>query len=598
MNRFFTVLCIALAMTSCDYNRYSPWGNWGNNGGSGSQSDAIAEDDISIPSVSVESDDINTDDNIANTTFNREVIINFNENGDASVTGTNKDISVVIAGNDVSVTNNGSETVKYILKGTTSDGFFKLYSSKKQAIVLSNVSITNPGGAAINVQSKKRTFVVLDGSSYLKDGEVDTNGDYIDQKSSSEEDMKAAFFSEAQLIFSGEGSLEVNAIGKSGITSDDYIRIMNNASLSITSALGHGIRGKDAIIISGGKYNISVSGVGKKGLTTDSLMYIGGGEGVIDVKGAAGDVDGELTGAAGIKADCLFVIDDGNLSITASGKGAKGISCDGIGHFKGGTVNVKVTGSNYGSSSSGGFPGWGGGQSSSNSNSSSAKGIKFDGDLYFYGSDVTSVASSHEAIESKGVIYIHAGSVYAYSSDDAINSDNSMKIDGGYVYAQATNNDGLDANGNMYISGGYVYAVGTELGLDANTEGGSKLYLSDGIVIAIGGIESNSSITPAMVSVSCAKNTNYALFDGNDLKMAFKTPSTGGNGIYFTCKGMEKGDTYTLKTGADFSGGTNYFDLIFINPTVSGGTSATLTAANTSGTGMGGGGGFGPGGRF
>ena len=223
---------------------------------------AIAE------SISVDSED---DDYIENTTFAKTITITFSTSGAASVSGDDEGI-VSINGNDVIATYTGSDNIKYVLTGTTTDGFFKLYSSKKQAIVLNGVNITNPDGAAINNQSKKRTFIVLnDGSkNYLKDG---TN--YNDATDS--EDMKACFFSEGQLIFSGSGYLEVDANCKAGIRSDDYVRTMPKANIYVDASSGNGIRGNDAVIITGGVINVNITGTADKGISTDGYVQIDGG---------------------------------------------------------------------------------------------------------------------------------------------------------------------------------------------------------------------------------------------------------------------------------------------------------------------------------
>ena len=104
--------------------------------------------------------DAGDDDYIENTSFAKTITITFSTSGTATVSGDDAGI-VKVDGNDVTATNNTDNIIRYVLTGETNDGFFKLYSSKKQAIVLNSVSITNPDGAAINNQSKKRTFIVL-----------------------------------------------------------------------------------------------------------------------------------------------------------------------------------------------------------------------------------------------------------------------------------------------------------------------------------------------------------------------------------------------------------------------------------------------------
>ena len=553
------------------------------------------ETDTPVNADDTAGSDIETDkddDNVANTTFARTVKVTFS-GGSATVSGATADFAVTTDGAGVTITNNGSEAVIYELSGTSTDGYFKLYSTKKQEILLNGLTLTNKKGAAINNQSHKRTFVVVKGTNTLADGPSYT-------ATPSDEDEKAAFFSEGQLVFSGDGTLTVNATGKAGITSDDYVRFMGSPTVKVTSSAGHGVRGKEAIIVSDGTVDVDVSGTGKKGFSSDTLVYIGGGVTTIKTTGSAGTVDGELTGVAGIKADLRFEMVDGILNVTSTGTGAKGISGDNVAYFKGGTVTVDVSGANYGTSSSGGFGpggghggpgGWGGGQSSSSDNSVASKGIKFDGNLYISGGKISVKSAKHEAIEAKGVIQVSGGEVYAHSSDDAINAGGDFTIEGGAVYAQSTGNDGLDANGNFYIKGGIVFALGSggaELAVDANSEQQKKLYLTGGTVIAVGGLESGASLSQPCWSAGAVKaNTAYALFD-NDGKVlgAFKTPTTGNLTLVLSAPSLN-----SVKHGVTISGGTSLLNGVYTqDATVSGGSGCTLSSY--SGGGQGGPGGW------
>ncbi len=495
--------------------------------------------------------DVNDDPSAGDTSSDSEVIttdgtisIVFSESG-ATVSGDASGI-VTVDGNDVTAVNKSEALITYELSGTASDGFFKLYSSVKQVIELNNLDLTNPDGAAINNQSHKRTDIVVSGENYLRDGAVNSSGDYPDQ--SSDEDMKAALFSEGQLIFSGDGSLSVTAMGKSGITSDNYVVFQEGVTVNVSSSGGHGVRGGESVTVNGGTLTVNTSATGKKGISTDGNIHIGGGKISIVSTSSAGTVGGELTGAAGIKADGDFVIDGGTLDVTVSGKGCKGIACDGDGHFNAGTVKVISSGANYGSSSSQGP--WGGTASSSESKSS--KGIRFEGDLYFDGADVDVTCAYHEGIEAKGAITVTAGNVSATASDDAVNSGEDMTVSGGEVYAFSSGNDGLDANGDMYVKGGHIFAVGCgspEVALDANTEDRHQLYISGGTLIAFGGVESGASITQPVLNMSSwTSNTSYSLYDGETLLLEFTSPSKGGSGIVISHPSLVSGSNYALKT--------------------------------------------------
>ena len=554
---------------------------------------SCAKDEITY----LEADIYDTDDDIANTTFDRTVYVEFSTSGDATVSGASSDdMSVTVSGNDVTIVNSGDEVVMYVLSGTTTDGFFKLYSTRKQGITLNGANITNKNGAAINVQGTtsepnkgKRTFIVVNSDNSLADGTSYTG-------TPDNEDEKAALFSEGQLIFSGTGSLAVTATGKSGIVSDDYIRISSDLTLNVSSTAGHGIKTNDFIAISSGTIGIAVTADTKKGMNTDGYVSISGGDISINVTGgtAYDSEDGEYKGSAGIKADGYFKISGGNLAITNSGTGGKGISSDSTGSFTGGTITVTTTGSNYGSSGGGGNnpPTPPGMKNSDDDSSVSAKAIKFDGDLTFSGAKVTVNCTAHEGIESKSALNITAGEVYSYSAaDDAINSGGDMTITGGYVCGYATSNDGLDANGDCHIKGGVVYAIGSsspEVAIDANTEQNKQLYVEGGTIVAIGGLEQGSSLTQSCYSASSwSANTWYGLTIGSTI-YAFKTPTSGGTPLV-----VSGSSTPTLQSDVTTSGGTEHFEGIFIeNTTISGGTSVSLSSySGGNGGGQPGGGG-------
>jgi hypothetical protein len=254
---------------------------------------------------------------------------------------------------------------------------------------------------------------------------------------------------------------------------------------------------------------------------------------------------------------------------------------------------VVTKGSNYGQSSSNRY-------GSGSSNSVSAKGIKFDGNLFFNGGTVMVNCSAHEGIESKGNITVTDGEVYSYSAaDDAMNSAGTFTIQGGYVCGYAVRNDGLDANGNFYIKGGTVYAIGTtqpEVAIDANTEGGYKLYVTGGTLIAIGGLESGASLSQNCYQASSwTKNTIYSLTVGSDV-IAFRTPSSGGTPLV-----VSGASAPVLMTGVNATDGTAIMEgMIITDASVSGGSQVSLssyTGGNGGGFGPGGGGPGGPGGR-
>ena len=284
--------------------------------------------------------------------------------------------------------------------------------------------------------------------------------------------------------------------------------------------------------------------------------------------------DREAKGAAGIKADSAFTINAGELMLKSTGSGGKGINADGTATFNGGSVMIVTTGGKY----------------SGSGDTSSPKGIRADGNIIINGGRIWVRTSGNggEGIETKGTMTITGGEVASYAYDDAINSKSDMTISGGYVYAQGQHNDGLDANGNCYINGGLIYAIcsgSPEVAIDANTEGGKKLYVTGGTIVAIGGLEGSSSLTQSCYQASSwSSDTWYALTVGSST-FAFKTPSSGGSGLVVSGASQP-----TLLSGVNVSGGTSLFaGLGVLGSTTSEGSSVSLSSYSGNSNGPGGG---------
>ena len=483
----------------------------------------------------------------------------------ATIDGSNSGVTVSDASGYVTV-NSTVKDITYILSGT-GKGQISIYGTNRHQLILSNLSLTCSDGPAINNQCKKSCFVVLEGSNSLTDGSSYTT---------TEEDRKAAFFSEGQMIFSGNGSLTVKGNYKHAIASDDYIQFAESTGTLTLTAASDGIHANDGIYFDGGTFTITA---GSDGVQCDSLIVVNNGS--LSISATADGIQsdtasiaihgGSITitnaGDKGITAYGDIIITDGTLRITSKYKCLKAgkkennkvVSAGKI-DISGGDIQCICTGTSSG--------GWG-----------------------------SSSSSSPEAIEAKGSITISGGTIYAKSADDAINSIGDMTITGGFVCAYATNNDGLDANGNLYIKGGLVYAIGSkspEMAIDANTEGGKKLYISGGTVIAVGNLESGASITNGTCKSTTSWNGEnwYALYNGDALVTAFQTPAkstSGGGGPGGGGGGSQKLVVYTsstpaLKSGVTVSGGTAILNGM-VNPTatVSGGSNVTLSNYSNSG---------------
>ncbi len=549
--------------------------------------------------------DPTSDDDISTTTFAGKITVTFSDTDNASVKGDSYGY-VTVDGNKVTVNNTGGEVLIYELTGTTTNGFFKVYGAKKQAIVLNGASITNPDGAALNNQNKKRTFIVVKGSNKLSDSE---SAAYAQE---GEEDLKAVLFSEAQLIFSGSGLLTVNALNKqdkSAIATDDYIRLMDNPTIKVNSgsAAGHGFKGKDYVQLSSGSLVVKTAAALKKGITSDDYVLVEGGTHTVTVTGgvAYDEEDAEYSGTAGVKADNYFAMTGGSLTVENTGDGGKGINAgsydfDATNHtlsdsyISGGTLTVTTTGREVNDVSAKGIKiGW----VTKEGSGDRAKVTGNAGKLIISGGTIVVNSSYGEGLEVKGDLTFDGGETYVSStSEDAINSQGDLTVNNGFVYAFSSGNDAMDSNGNTVLNGGYTMAVCTkgspEVAIDANTEEGKKLYINAGAtMVAYGGLESGYSAAQSVYSLNGSAGSWNALYNGKSFIAAFKAPSNISTFIV-SAPSLASGYKGVSVSGESKCNGVWAVDGI------SGGSSVSLSNySGGGGPGGGGPGGGGPGGR-
>lgn len=577
---------------------------------------------------------------------NNSVVISYNVGGaDVEVAGNvARFVDVALSGAHVNISQTNAEAVDddeitYTLSGESSDGSFSLSGSYKCTVQLDGVVLSNPNGAVVDITNGKRIRLSA------RRGTVNTMTDGVNGV------QKGCIYSKGQLQLQGNGTLNVAGNTKHAIKSGDYISV-KNLMLNITKAVGDGISCNEYFLMESG--DVTISGVGDDGIQCDidgdvstgemldhededsGNIYVSGGSVDISVtadaaKGikSAGDVNvcggnvvvrtagggvwdssnSKTKASACIAADGNVIVAGGLLDLASTGNGGKGVNGDGVFTATGGVLTVKTSGNAVVASSNGTLSTVTSSQQLDRYDSdykSSPKGIKVDGAIVVSDSavvNVTTTGAGGEGIESKYSIEITGGQVAVNATDDAVNSSyvtstggtGDISISGGLVYAHSTGNDGIDSNGNCYIKGGVVYAIGSsqpEVAIDANSEEQKKLYVTGGTIIAIGGLENGCSLTQSCYQASSwIKNSWYSITVG-DSTMAFLTPGSGGTKL------VVSGATQpTLKSGVTVSSGTEVFGGAgYVQATVSGGSSVSLSSY--SGGSAGGGPGGWPGGRL
>ena len=519
------------------------------------------------------------EDDITTQTFATQVTIDMAN----PVAKTENGVEITVSEGHVTANHGSTEGVCYVVTGTTENGSLTIDGKTNFELNLNGVDITNPTSTAIDIESKKATYIVLTGTNKLTDGAT--------------EDHKSTLYGKSKLLLSGTGSLNVYGNYNNGIHTKSYVVIDKGVNLYVNTTYNHGIKASDAVVINGGIINIESSGEGAKGINCEKDIVINGGRtSVICTGNGEWDTeDLETKAATCIKCDSIMTIKGGEINVKATGSGGKGLKADWEAYISGGKIRVITEGGLYYSNGTQESHNYTGNTDNlDDAYTSSPKGIKVGtknehGVLQITGGDlmVRTSGTNGEGIESKGTLDITAGSVMVSAYDDAINSSGDLTISGGTVVAVGVNNDGIDSNGDMYLKGGTLIAMGAggaEAGIDINEQ--KRLYISGCNIFGIGGRFDGSlgSTTQgiATTSGSVAANATVTVSDGSTTLATFAMPPYSYNNgtILVSAPDMKSGSTYTLNLGSQ---------------------SVSVTASNTiSNSGMGGGpsGNGQPGGRW
>ncbi len=539
---------------------------------------------------SVSSDD---DDIVENTTFTTTIKITYSESS-ASVekSGSNSSsVEVQTSGADVTVYSTASN-VEYILTGSTDNGSFKVaQSSSKFKVTLAGVSIKNSSGAAINLQSGKRVYLVCE------DGTKNSLSDGSSYSVPSEEDMKGCLFAEGQIIFSGKGSLTVTSNYRHAICSDDYVRFragcdvtveaaavdgvhaneyvmigggvikVNSEGDAIQSELGyvtmsggflkvtttgvssHGVKAETDFTISGGAIQASVSGNASKGISCNRNLSATGGKLTLLTSGDYTYVDNEFSSPAGIKCDGNMSVGGAEIYAGSSGSGGKGINVNGILTINDGRIQVKTKGDAY----------------SVGDDDTNPKGIKADGNITINGATIGVIAcgnSGSEAIDSKSGIVINDGFIAALSHNDCVTATNSISLNGGYLYCESATDDAFDSKGSISISGGVVVAVGST-NPDCGFTSGGTFTINGGVLFGIGGDNTAPSSASSQRSIlynGTGEAGEYIHLDiANMGIMTYLIPRNYSQmSMLFSCPDIEATSSAIYKGGSILSGDNLY----------------------------------------
>lgn len=434
--------------------------------------------------------DTTCSDYVENTTFDGVVSIAYN-GAKASVTANEQNFLISTDGAHVTLT--ATKPVKVLLTGSTNNGSLKVVGDSKVCIALNGLTLMNPRGAAISCLSKKACFLVTDSVSTLSDDSITTDpvkpkvGEkksgkksekknvklsskkksdkkksekkksdkkksdrkkksddkpkHAKKKDKKTEEQKGTIFTEGRLAISGRAPLTVVSRHRDAIHSDKSIFVRRGTKLNVQAHGGDAIQAQKRVRIEGGMINILSTSRGCSGIVADSIVEIGGGRTVIlsQTPGGKGQRN-----SRGIKSDSIINISGGIVRIKEESRGGKGMRSAHDIFISKAIVDVLTFGDD------------------DKDTGSKNKGIKAKHEVRIDSARVR-VRCRHgwsEAIEGSHRISITGSLVEALAVDDAISvgdGDGDFVVNSGRVYAQG-GMDAIDSNGTIHLNGGLIFA--------------------------------------------------------------------------------------------------------------------------------------------
>ncbi len=530
MKRALLILLSIFIFSSCsgDYSF-----DIGENSSNGSLSDESSHIDgtSNETDTSVDVDFSKTDEDMftdrdKRSSYDASECISIRLNGN---TASADDESVLISGSTITIT----KDAPHIITGNLTDGMIIIDApdSAKLQIVLNGVNITSSASAALYVLEADKVFVTLAENSE----NILTNGGAF--TAIDENNIDATVFSKQDITFNGKGSLTVNSPAGHGIVGKDDL-VITEGSYTINSA-SHAIEANDSVRITG---NTEITAdAGKDGIHSEnaddaSLGFVYISNGTINIE-SEGD---------GITAGSYMQIEGGEINVLAGGGNANGTqsSSDNYGDFMGGGMRPGKPGMRPSSVSA---------TSSSDTSATSMKGLKSESSMLISSGELT-IDSADDALHSNASLTINGGKLEIASGDDAVHAEETLTITACEMNI-STSYEGLEAL-HVKVKGGNIKLVANDDGI--NAAGGNDSSGTDGGRDGMfgghggpgGGMFANSN-----GSIVISGGNLYINSSGDGLDANGTLEITGG---YTVVVGPTYGDTATLDYDVSgiISGGT------------------------------------------
>ncbi|MDR1583938.1 MAG: carbohydrate-binding domain-containing protein, partial [Prevotellaceae bacterium] len=268
----------------------------------------------------------------------------------------------------------------------------------------------------------------------------------------------------------------------------------------------------------------------------------------------------------------------GNITCNSSGTGGKCINAGGtitVGNKDANNADlVLVAGTSgerfYVSGNSGGGQGGpgGGGFGDNGTDYANPKAIKCEGNMTINSGMVyincTQKTEGGEGLESKSLLTINGGNIDIRTYDDCINAETGIVINGGNIFCAASGQDAIDSNNSLTVNGGLTIANGIR-GDGEAFDAERNFQVNGGIIVGThgGGMTmSNPAGTQRSVRIQGSAGSAIAIRNAADeTLLLFNIPviagTTAGSAVTVTFSDPRLvSGSYILLSGGSISGGT------------------------------------------
>ena len=238
-------------------------------------------------------------------------------------------IATEVNGAAVCITNrNTNREMTFVLNGKSNKGSFTYNGDYKASIRLAGVSLQSATGAALNIKCGKR--IALE----LADGTDNSLADAKDNLN-----QKAALYCKGHLEVSGGGTLSVKGNVSHAISTKEYMLVKRTTGkINVTGAANDGIHAGQYFKMNGG--TVEIAGTSGDGIHAEAMGTEDEDDGQFFIKGGTLSVKISGTDVAAIKSDSLMSISDGKLTITTTGDADKGLKSKAGISISGGEINI------------------------------------------------------------------------------------------------------------------------------------------------------------------------------------------------------------------------------------------------------------------